>query len=92
MARRSPHPLQGYHWAYGVRTGSHSTVTWDGESFRGETGAACIKPGTLGALRDAGMPEAAYGPLLLLCGWAKGSKAPLYVVTTMTAADAACRV
>ena len=66
------HPLQDYQWSYVVRTGSNITVLWDGERFRCETVAACIKPGTLVALTDVQVTEAAYGPVMLLCCWAKG--------------------
>jgi hypothetical protein len=64
--------VQKYHWSYVVRTGSHITVEWDGERFRCATVAACIKPGTLVELRDVRVTEEAYGPLMLLCCWAKG--------------------
>ena len=64
--------VQEYHWSYVVRTGSHLTVEWDGERFRCETVAACIKPGTLVELRDVRVTEEAYGPLMLLCCWAQG--------------------
>jgi len=84
--------VQGYHWSYVVRTGSHITVEWGGEHFRCETVAACIKPGTLVELRDVRMTEAAYGPLMLLCCWAKGYKDPLYLITNMDSADEACRL
>jgi hypothetical protein len=84
--------VQGYHWSYVVRTGSHITVEWGGEHFRCETVAACIKPGTLVELRDVRMTEAAYGPLMLLCCWAKGYKDPLYLITNRDSADEACRL
>jgi Transposase DDE domain len=84
--------LQGYHWSYVVRTGSHVTIEWSGERFRCETVAACIKPGTLVELRAVRMTEEAYGPLMLLCCWAKGYKDPLYLVTNMDSADEACRL
>jgi Transposase DDE domain len=84
--------VQAYHWSYVVRTGSHIAVEWDGERFRCETVAACIKPGTLVALWDVRVTAAAYGPLLLLCCWAKGYKAPLYLLTNMPSADEACQV
>jgi hypothetical protein len=35
---------------------------------------------------------AAYGPMLLLCCWAKGYKDPLSWVTHLTSADEACRL
>ena len=63
------HTLQNAQWSYVVRTGRHITVRWDGERFRGETVAACIKPGTLVALTDVHVTAAAYGPVILLCCW-----------------------
>lgn len=84
--------VQEYHWSYVVRTGSHITVEWDGERFRCETVAACIKPGTLVELRDVRVTEEAYGPLMLLCCWAKGYKDPLYLITNMASADEACHL
>jgi Transposase DDE domain len=84
--------VQAYHWSYVVRTGSHSTVEWDGEHFRCETVAACIKPGTLVVLRDVRVTEEGYGPLMLLCCWARGYKDPLYLLTNMDAADEACHL
>jgi hypothetical protein len=86
------HTVQAYGWAYVVRTGSHITVVWDGEHFRCETVGACSKPGTLVELRDVRITEAAYGPVMFLCGWAKGSKEPLDLVTNLSAADEACRL
>jgi hypothetical protein len=41
------HTAQAYDWSSVVRTGSHSTVMWDGERFRCETVAACSRPGPL---------------------------------------------
>jgi hypothetical protein len=79
-------------WSSVVRTGSHIPVVWDGDSCRCETVAACITPGPLGALREVRMTEAAYGPMMLLCGWAQGDRAPLYVVPHMASAAQACRV
>ena len=89
---RLQHMVQGYRWSYVVRTGSHITVVWDGDRFRCETVASCIKPGTLVTLKDARVTEAAYGPVMLLCCWAKGYKDPLYLVTNMASADEACRL
>jgi len=86
------HTLQNAHWSYVVRTGSHITVRWDGERFRGEPVAACIKPGTLVALTDVHVTAAAYGPVMLLCGWAKGYQEPLHLITNIPSADEACRL
>jgi hypothetical protein len=84
--------LQDYHWSYVVRTGSNITVMWDGERFRCETVAACIKPGTLVELTDVRVTAAAYGPVMLLCCWATGYQEPLHLITNMTSADEACRL
>jgi hypothetical protein len=86
------HTVQDYGWSYVVRTGSHITVMWDGERFRCETVASCIKPGTLVELTEVRVTAAAYGPVMLLCCWAKGYKEPLYLLTNMTSADEACRL
>ena len=86
------HTLQDAHWSYVVRTGSNITVWWDGERFRCETVAACIKPGTLVALTDVHVTEAAYGPVMLLCCWAKGYQEPLHLITNLASADEACRL
>ena len=86
------HTLQAAHWSYVVRTGSNITVRWDGERFRCATVAACIKPGTLVALTDVHVTAAAYGPVLLLCCWAKGSQEPLHLMTHLASADEACRL
>jgi hypothetical protein len=67
-------------------------VRWDGERFRCETVAACIKPGTLGALTDVHVTEAASGPVRLRCCWAKGYQAPLHRLTHLASAAEACRL
>ena len=56
---RLPPTVHAYRWSYVVRTGSHLTVVWEGEHFRCETVASCSKPGTLVALREARVTEAA---------------------------------
>jgi hypothetical protein len=89
---RRQHTLHAYRWSSVVRTGSHITVMWDGDHCRCATGAACLKPGTLVEWRDVRVTAEAYGPLMLLCCWAKGSTDPLYLGTHMAAADEACRL
>ena len=86
------HTLQDAHWSYVVRPGSNITVRWDGERFRCETVAACIKPGPLVALTDVHVTEAAYGPVMLLCCWAIGYQEPLHLITNLASADEACRL
>jgi hypothetical protein len=77
---------------YVCRTGCHMTASWDGESFRLDTLGACIKPGTLIELSEVLLTREDYGPIMLLCCWAKGYKDPLYLVTNMASAEEACRV
>jgi hypothetical protein len=54
-----PKTVQDSCWSYGVRTGSHMTIEWDGEHCRCETVAAGIQPGTLGEWRDVRVTEEA---------------------------------
>jgi hypothetical protein len=84
--------VQDAGWSYVCRTGCHRTAWWDGETFRLDTLGACSKPGTLVALSQVWFTRAAYGPIMLICCWAKGCKAPLYLVTNMASAEEACRL
>src|SRR5216684_2792531 len=84
--------VQDAGWSYVCRTGCHRTAWWDGETFRLDTLGACSKPGTLVALSQVWFTRAKYGPIMLICCWAKGCKAPLYLVTNMASAEEACRL
>jgi len=79
-------------WSSVCRTGMHMTASWDGETFRLDTLGAWSKPGALIALQEVLCTGEAYGPIMRICCWAKGSQDPLYVVTNMTSAEQACRV
>ena len=68
------------------------TASWDGETFRLDTLGAWSKPGTLVALSEVLFPRENYGPIMLLCCWAKGEKEPIYLVTNMASAEEACRM
>src|SRR5215510_11351669 len=78
-------------WCYVCRTAQSTVVTWDGETFRLDTLGACSKPGTLIVCKEVQMTRHAYGPVMLLCCWAKGYHEPLYLVSNMDAAEEACR-
>jgi hypothetical protein len=78
-------------WCYVCRTSKSTQATWDGETFRLDTLGACSKPGTLIALQDVQVTRDAYGPVLLLCCWAKGHDEPLYLVSNMAGAEEAVR-
>jgi hypothetical protein len=85
------HTLDTMGWSYVCRTGMQMTATWQGQPFRLDPVGTCLRPGRLVALSPVGFTEAAYGPIMLICCWAKGYKEPLYLVTTMTSAEEACR-
>ena len=86
------HTLQEAGWSYVCRTGSNVTASWAGMTFRLETVRWCIQPGTLVEFPKASVTRDAYGPVLLLCCWAKGYKDPLYLVSNMDSAEEACRL
>ena len=78
-------------WCYACRTAQSTVATWEGETFRLDTLGACIKPGTLIALKEVKFTRDAYGPVMVLSCWAKGYQEPLYLVSNMDAAEEACR-
>jgi len=86
------HTVHDAGWSYVCRTGNHMTASWDGEPFRLDTVGSCIKPGTLVELKEVLFSREAYGPIMLLCCWAKGYKEPLYLVSNMASAEEACRL
>jgi hypothetical protein len=77
-------------WAYVCRTAMSTTATWEGESFRLDVLGACLQPGRLIALHEVYVTREAYGPLMVVCCWAKGYHDPLYVVSNMATAEEAC--
>jgi hypothetical protein len=86
------HTVQEAGWSYVCRTGRHMTASWQGKTFRLDTVGWCIKPGTLVELPEAVFTEDAYGPVRLICCWAKGYQDPLYLVSNMASAEEACRL
>jgi hypothetical protein len=79
-------------WSYVCRTGCHMTASWQGETFRLDTVGWWSKPGTLVDFPEVLFTEEAYGPIMLICCWAKGYKEPWYLVTNLTCAEEACRL
>ena len=78
-------------WSSVCRTAMSTTATWNGQTFRLDTLGACLKPGRLIELQDVHCTRDAYGPIMVLCCWAKGHTEPLYLVSNMDAAEEACR-
>src|SRR5215831_12862160 len=77
-------------WCYACRTAQSTVATWEGETFRLDTLGACLKPARLIELKEVHFTRDAYGPILLLCCWAKGYQEPLYLVSNLATAEEAC--
>jgi len=86
------HTLEEAGWSYVCRTAMSTTATWEDTPFRLDSLGACSKPGTLIALQDVRFTGEAYGPIMVMCCWAKGYQEPLYLISNMASADEACRL
>jgi hypothetical protein len=64
--------LQQVGWSYACRTAMSTMATWEGETFRLDVLGACLQPGRLVALQEVYVTREAYGPIMVLCCWAKG--------------------
>jgi hypothetical protein len=84
--------LQQAGWSYACRTATSTVATWESETFRLDALGACLTPGRLIELQEVHVTREAYGPILVLCCWAKGYHEPLYVVSNMATAEEACRL
>src|SRR5882724_3491771 len=84
--------LQQAGWSYACRTATSTVATWAGETCRLDALGACLKPGRLLALQEVHYTREAYGPIMVLCCWAKGYQEPLYLVSNMATAEEACRL
>ena len=78
-------------WSYVCRTSYDATASSEGERFRLDAMGACIKAGTVVALSEVLFTSQEYGPIMVMCCWAKGQKDPLYFVTNMSSSGEACR-
>jgi Transposase DDE domain len=76
-------------WEYACRTSPGNTATWEDETFHVDELGACLKPGRLIELKEVAVTREAYGPVMLLCCWAKGHAEPLYLVSNMSSAEEA---
>jgi hypothetical protein len=84
--------LQQAGWSYACRTATSTVARWKGEAFRLDALGACLKPGRLIELQEVHCTREAYGPIMVLCCWAKGYQEPLYLVSNMATAEEACRL
>ncbi len=79
-------------WSYVCRTAMRTTATWDSPPFRLDTLGACLQPGRLLELHKVYITREMYGPIMVLCCWAKGYQAPLYLGSNLATAEEACRL
>jgi hypothetical protein len=79
-------------WSYVCRTALSTTATWEGEPFRLDVVGACLQPGRLIELHEVYVTREAYGPVMVLCCWAKGYQEPGYLVSNLATAEEACRL
>jgi hypothetical protein len=89
---RLQHTRQQAGWASVCRTGRHMTALWQDEPVRLDTLGWLSKPGTRVEWSEALCTEEAYGPVMLLCCWAKGYQEPLSLVRNLAAAEEAWRL
>jgi len=89
---RLQHTLQQAGWSYACRTATSTVATWEGEPFRLDALGACLKPGKLIECKEVHDTREAYGPIMVLCCWAKGYHEPLYLVSNLATAEEACRL
>jgi hypothetical protein len=76
-------------WLYACRTSTSTTATWQGETFALEELGWSLKAGKLIELQEVDFTQDAYGPVMVLCCWAKGEAEPLYLVSNMESAEEA---
>jgi hypothetical protein len=74
-------------WWYACRTSKGTTATWEEETITLRELGACLTPGRLIELQDVEFTQDAYGPVMVLCCWAKGHVEPLYLVSNMSSAE-----
>jgi DDE family transposase len=78
-------------WFYACRTAKSTVVTWEEVTFHLDLLGDSIKSGMLIELKEVQFTRDAYGPVMVLCCWAKGEVEPLYLVSNMSLAEQAIK-
>ena len=78
-------------WLYACRTAKSTVATWEDLTFHLDFLGSSIKRGMLIELKEVQFTRNAYGPVMVLCCWAKGEAEPLYLVSNMSVAEEAIR-
>ena len=78
-------------WFYACRTAKSTVATWEGIQFNLDLLGSSIKPGMLIELKEVQFTRNAYGPVMVLCCWAKDEAEPLYLVSNLSSAEEAIK-
>jgi hypothetical protein len=78
-------------WFYACRTAKSTVATWEDVTFHLDLLGSSIKPGMLIELKAVQFTRDAYGPVMVLCCWAKGEVEPLYLVSNMSLSEKAIK-
>ncbi len=78
-------------WLYACRSAKNTVATWQEVTFSLDLVGSSLKPGRLIELKEAKLTRDAYGPVMVLCCWAKGEVEPLYLVSNMSTAEEAIK-
>jgi len=78
-------------WLYACRTAKSTVATWEDMTFHLDLLGSSIKRGMLIELKEVQFTRDAYGPVMVLCCWAKGEVDPLYLVSNMSLAEEAIK-
>jgi hypothetical protein len=78
-------------WFYACRTAKSTVATWEDLTFHLDLLGDSIKRGMLIELKEVQFTRDAYGPVMVLCCWAKGEAEPLYLVSNMALAEEAIK-
>jgi hypothetical protein len=74
-------------WFYACRTAKSTVATWTDVTFHLDLLGSSLKPGRLIELKEVQCTCDAYGPVMVLCCWARGEVEPLYLVSNMSIAE-----
>jgi hypothetical protein len=83
--------MNDFGWFYACRTAKSTVATWEEVTFHLDLLGSSIKPGMLIELKEVQFTRDAYGPVMVLCYWAKGEVEPLYLVSNMSLAEEAIK-
>lgn len=78
-------------WLYACRTAKSTVATWEEITFNLDFLGSSIKPGMLIELKEVQFTRDDYGPVMVLCCWAKGEVDPLYLVSNLSSSEEAIK-